>query len=104
MRKMVSEFIRSRIDAAHAMIDESYFEQAVELLKNIKHRVHEQSVISEINRFEQEHDSKLTQLLSGIHQSGEDPLVKDKNELGQWKKYSQSYLKFYDRISKDYDI
>ena len=53
---MVSNFITDRIDNAHALIDQGSYVQAVELLKNIKHRIHKSDVLNEIDVFEKEHD------------------------------------------------
>jgi len=101
---MVSEFIQNRINLAHDMIDQKGFEEAVELLKNLKNRIHEQNIIPEINIFEQEHDQKLKEMINKIDTSSDDPLRKQHNKYEQWKRYAQSYLKFYDNITKKHDI
>lgn len=101
---MVSEFIRDRLDNAHAMIDEGGYDQAVHLLKNIKYRVHEEGVRAEIEQFEKEHDKKLDDMIKGIQTSNEDPLRKQHNEIHQWEKYSHMYLQFYDNLTKHNDI
>jgi len=101
---MVSDFIKERINVAHDMIDQNGYNEAVEVLKNLKNRIHEQSVMPEIKRFEDEHDKKLEEMLNKIRTSSDDPLRKQYNEIQQWKKYSQSYLKFYDNITKKHDV
>ena len=101
---MVSSFITDRIDNAHALIDQGSYDQAVELLKNIKFRVHEEGVVAEIETFEKEHDKKLEDMIKGIQTSSDDPLRKQHNELKQWEKYSHMYLRFYDNLTKHHDV
>lgn len=101
---MVSGFIQDRIDTAHALIDEGAYDQAVEVLKNIKYRIHEEGVLADIEQFEKEHDKKLEDMTQGIDTSSDDPLRKNYNKTLQWKKYSQVYLRFYSKLTQQYDI
>ena len=101
---MVSEFIQNRIDTAHDMIDQGYYEQAVELLKNLKNRTHETGTYQEIKQWELEHDKKLNELLDNIDHSSDDPLRKQKNKEKKWKEYTQTYLNYYHKLSIENDI
>lgn len=101
---MVSEFIRNRLDSAHSLIDEGSFEAAVNLLKNIKLRVHDEVVSDKISVFEKEHDNTLSKRVNDIRSSSKDSLRKQYEELDQYESYAKSYLSFYDRLSKEYDV
>jgi len=101
---MVSDFIQNRVDTAHNLIDEGAYSDAVEILKNIKHRVHEEDPRAAIERFENEHDKKLEDLIRSITNNSDDPLRKQHNTIEQWKKYSCSYLNFYSDLIRSHDI
>ena len=101
---MVREFIQDRIDTAHALIDNGQYQEAVELLKNLKYRIHQEEPLQDIDSFETEHDTKLKERLSSIQTSVEHQLIKHSNELDQLHKYATAYLKFYDTLTKDYDL
>jgi len=102
--KMVSEFIKNRLDTAHGLIDEGRYDVAVELLKNIKLRIHEQETEDEITKFEKNHDSTLEMRIKEIKDGEEDQLRKDANELQEWALYAKAYLNFYDQISRKHGI
>lgn len=101
---MVSEFIKNRLDTAHGLIDEGRFDMAVELLKNLKLRVHEKEAEEEIKKYEENHDTDLELKLKEINDSDEDVLRKDANTMTEWSLYAKSYLDFYDKVCKDYDL
>jgi len=100
MKELVSEFIADRLNTAHGLIDEGRFDVAVNLLKNIKLRIHEKEAEDEINKFEKEHDARLEISLKEIESSNDDPLRKDANIMGKWESYSKDYLNFYDGLSQ----
>lgn len=101
---MISEFIKNRLDTAHGLIDEGRYDLAVELLKNMKLRVHEKEAEEEIKKFEEEKDARLEIRLKEIKDSEDDVLRKDANTGEEWGQYAKDYLNFYDRLSKRHDI
>ena len=101
---MSSDFIDNEIDQAHDLIKQGVYEQSVSQLKDIKLRVHEPKVVEEIKNFEEEHDKKLEERLKSIDGSNNDPLRKQSDAIEQIAKYARSYLSFYDKLRKDYEI
>ena len=101
---MSSDFIDREIDEAHYQIKQGNFEAAVSQLKDIKLRVHEPKVVEVIKNFENEHDSKLEERLKKIDGENSDPLRKQSDAIDQVAKYARSYLSFYDKLRKDYEI
>ena len=101
---MSKDFIDQEIDEAHYLIKQGEFEQAVSQLKDIKLRVHEEVVLERIKGFEREHDDMLKERLEKIEGDNSDPLRKQSNGMDQVAKYARSYLKFYDKLRKEYDI
>jgi len=101
---MVNDFILSRIDTAHALIDEQQYEEAVGILKNLKLRIHDPDIEKRIKEFEDSHDRKLHEMLFSIENSNNDPLLKQRDAMNQLKKYAESYLKYYDGLIKKENI
>ena len=101
---MSREFIDREIDEAHELIKRGEYEQAVNQLKDIKLRVHEDDVSSKIKNFEDEHDKKLEERLKNIEKGSLDPLRKQSDAISQLVTYAKSYLTFYDRLRKEYEI
>lgn len=101
---MVSEFIRNRLDTAHGLIDEGRFDMSVELLKNLKLRVHEKEAEDEIKKFEENHDGHFEVKLKEISDSDNDVLRKDADTMMEWSLYAKSYLDFYDKLAKEYKL
>lgn len=101
---MSKEFVDREIDEAHELIKHGEYEQAVNQLKDIKLRVHETEASVEIKNFENEHDKKLEERLKSIDSENSDPLRKQNNAFAQLEKYAKSYLSFYDKLRKTYEI
>lgn len=101
---MSKEFVDREIDEAHELIKHGEYEQAVNQLKDIKLRVHEAEAIERIKDFEKEHDDKLTERLKEIDESNKDPLRKQNDAFAQLERYAKSYLSFYDKLRKSYEI
>jgi len=106
---MVSDFIRERLDFSHALIDEGRqakeaFEQAVNILKNIKYRIHDPQLKQKIKEFEQTHDDTLQMRINEIKQKSADPMIEGRDIHFQQGVYAKSYLEFYDEIAKQADI
>ena len=101
---MSKEFIDSRIDAAHDMLDQGNFEAAVHILKSIKIRVHDVEVEKQITDFEAGKDKEANDKLSQIEQVFSDAISKygDGTEIA--RKRAVSYLNFYDKLRKENDI
>jgi len=101
---MSKDFIDNEIDEAHDLIKHGDFEQAVMQLKDIKLRVHDKEILDSIKKFENEHDSVLEQRLREIEKSTVDPLRKQSQIFEQLSNYARSYLSFYDKLRKEYEI
>jgi len=101
---MSKEFVDNEIDEAHHLIKQGAYEQAVNNLKDLKMRIHEQTVLDEIKTFEEEHDTKLQQRLKNIEGNNEDPLRKQNDGAEQVSKYARAYLSFYDKLRKEHEI
>jgi len=98
---MSKEFIDNEIDEAHQRIKEGDFEGAVEQLKNIKLRIHDESILMDIKEFENGHDKEL---IKTIDSSNKHHFDKHNEQMQQVVKYAKSYLRFYDKLRKENEI
>ena len=101
---MTNEFITNEINTAHAMINEGVFDQAVERLKMLKNRIHDETILTDIKTFEKEHDDTLDTRLNEINGSSNDQLRKQVDAANQIKSYAVSYLRFFSRIQDEYNL
>lgn len=101
---MSKEFIDSRIDAAHELIDQGDFQSAIHILRSIKIRVHDQDIEEQIKNFETQTDEQVSNKLQRIEQAFSDAIDKygDGNRIV--RKQAVSYLNFYDKLRKENDI
>ena len=65
---MVSEFIKSRLDLAHNMIDEGRYREAIAILKNLKLRLHESDQETAVTEFENKKDLEFDMSVKEIQQ------------------------------------
>jgi len=100
----MSEFFKNRIDTAHALIDEQQYRAAVELILNLKTRIHAPDLLTKINLHDTEVEKEYNQRYQNIGIRGGDPyqIYTDAVNLEKWR--AQEYLKFYDMISRDNDL
>ena len=101
---MSKEFIDSRIDAAHDLIDQGDFDGAVTILKNVKIRIHDPTIERLIREFEQEYDGKAKEKLNKLRKMFEDAIVEAGNEYEIGKSYAIAYLNFYDKLRKEHEL
>jgi len=101
---MSKDFIDNEIDQAHELIKQGGFEDAVNILKLLKTRIHDDVLISKIKKFEDEHDKKLEERYLEINNSDRHRYDKRDEKMKQLFSYAQSYLHFYDKIRKENDI
>ena len=101
---MSKEFIDNEIDEAHQRIKEGDFEGAVEQLKNIKLRIHDESILMDIKEFENGHDKELEERIKTIDSSNKHHFDKHNEQMQQVVKYAKSYLRFYDKLRKENEI
>ena len=101
---MVNEFIRNRVDIAHDMIDNGRFDDAVERLKRIKTRIHNDDLLAQVKKWEEDHDKVLKERLEKIEASNKHPYDKQQESVGQWEKYAEAYLSYYDDLNKQHEV
>lgn len=101
---MSKEFIDSRIDAAHDLLDQGNYEAAVNILKSIKIRVHDENVEKIISDFETKKDKESNEKLNQIEQVFTDAIEKYGDGSNIARKHAVSYLNFYDKLRKENDI
>ena len=101
---VVSEFIKSRLDGAHGLIDEGNFEAAVEILKNLKLRVHEDGAEKKIAEFEETRDKQFEKLIKEIEENNPDTYERLAYIEAERKKYAGDYLNFYDDLVLHHDV
>lgn len=105
---MVNEKIEQKINQAHDLIDGGQYDAAVEIMKNLKTRIHDRIALDlvmdkEKKVEEQYNDAYKTE----IAESG-NPLERFTksstfiNEVN--KQRAQEYLKFYDQLNKTQDL
>jgi len=102
---MSTDFIDSRIDACHEMIENGDFQGVPGILKLIGEiRIHDKNVKEEITKFEKDHDERLEKNLVEIEHSNENALVKQHKTSKEYYLYAISYLRFYDKLRKQYEL
>jgi len=100
-----SDFIDSRIDACHELIEQGDYKSVPEILKLIGEiRIHDKDVKEEIGKFEKTHDEQLEKNLMDIEHSNLDALNKEAKFNREYYLYAISYLRFYDRLRKEYEL
>ena len=100
----MSEFFRSRIDIAHDLIDNKNYQEAVELLQNLKTRIHDTTLLTKITMHDDETEKQYSLRRQNIGTRGGDPwdIYKSALELEKWR--AQEYLKYYDLIGIENDL
>ena len=100
----MNEFFKNRLDTAHALIDERNYGLAIEILKNLKVRIHDETPLAKLINHEDITEKNYLAARLNISRSGLDPVdAFDKNEENEkWK--AQELLKFYDKTLREYDI
>lgn len=102
---MSSDFIDSRIDACHELIEQGDYKSVPEILKLIGEiRIHDKDVKEKIKGFEKSHDEQLEKNLLDIEHSSLDALNKEAKASKELYLYAISYLRFYDRLRKEYEL
>lgn len=101
---MSKEFIAERIDIAHDLIDQGEYEQAVNVLKNIKLRIHDNSLEKTIKEFETKYDNELKKKINTLNQAYKDAITEVGEEAGIAESYAKAYINFYDKLSKEHEI
>ena len=100
----MSEFFKDRLDVAHALIDEHQYDMAVEIIQNLRVRIHDTDILTKINDHDNKVDNEYNNRYSLLSSRTGDPM-QNFNEVQKIKKWrSQEYLTFYDKIFKDHDI
>lgn len=96
----MSEFIDNLINSSHELILNGQYEEAVNVLKTLKHRIHDETVKQKIKQFEDTHDETLRMRIEDINKSDDNMIEKNRSLGEQWARYSTSYLSFYDGLRK----
>ena len=94
----MNEFLRNRINVAHNMIDEGNYDDAVEILKNLNNRIHDTSIITNINTTTTEIDKQYKAGLASVSTKMGDPYENFKSALGLKRNRAENYLRFYDNL------
>jgi hypothetical protein len=100
----MSEFFKNRIDTAHALIDEQDYDTPVEILLNLKTRIHDTDLLTKINMHDTEVEKEFQTRYMNISQKGGDPYDSFKQVLQLKKWRAQEFLKYYDMIIKENDV
>jgi len=102
---MSGEFIDNKIDMCHELIEQGEYKNVVEILKLMGEiRIHDESLKEKIEKFEKEHDETLDKRLIDIEHSNDHGLIKQDNRVKEWFSYAVAYLKFYDKLRKEYEL
>lgn len=100
----MSEFFRNRLETAHELIDVHDFDTAIEIIQNLKTRIHDVNILTKLNM----HDSNVEQEYHNryvtICQTPGDPYDQYNKftNLRKWR--AQEYLKFYDSTLRENDV
>ena len=105
---MASEFYMKKINEAHELLDTGEYDAAINILSNLRTRIHEPKALEQITTHDEkvEHEYK-TRYEIEAKQNG-DPLERFRTaanyieELDRW--HCKEYLSFYDTLNKKYDL
>lgn len=100
----MSEFFRNRLDTAHALIDEHDYDTSVEIIQNLKTRIHDIDILTKINTHDIEVEKEFNNRYVSLSSRSGEPYeqYKELMNLKKWK--AQEYLKYYDKIIRENDI
>lgn len=100
----MNEFFKNRLDTSHALIDEGNYEVAVEIILNLKSRIHDTTILTQINMHDAEVEKEYHTRFENLARKAGDP-TESYTQLVILKKWrSQEYLKYYDHILREHDI
>jgi len=100
----MNEFFKNRIDTAHALIDEGQWDTAIEIVQNLKIRIHDATVLTQINMHDSEVEKEFNIRYQNIASKAGDP-TQSYTQLVMLKKWrSQEYVKYYDHMLREHDI
>ena len=94
----MNEFFLSRLNTAHALIDEGRYDEAVELLKNLDMRIHDEKTDTKIKTVADDIEKQYVANIISISNKASDPFESFKNALSLKKWRAQQYLRFYDNL------
>jgi hypothetical protein len=100
----MNEFFKNRLDTAHALIDENQYEVAVEIIQNLKTRIHDTTVLTQINMHDNETDKEYNIRFQNISMKAGDPTQSYVQLLMLKKWKAQEYLKYYDHMLREHDV
>jgi len=100
----MSKVFNNRIDTAHALIDEHDYDTPVELMQNLRNRIHDQDILTKCTMHDMEVEKQFNARYVSICQKKGDPMERTREVLGLKKERAQEYVKFYDKLTKDHDL
>ena len=100
----MNDFFKNRLDMAHALIDEGQYETAVEVIQNLKVRIHDSTVLTNMNLHDSDVENQFNTRFQNIAMKAGDPTVGYTNLLLLKKWRAQEYLKYYDHMLREHDV
>jgi hypothetical protein len=100
----MSEFFRNRLDTAHGLIDERDFDTSVEIILNLKSRIHDTDILTKINLHDTEVEKEFQSRYISISGKAGDPYESFNQVLLIKKWRAQEYLKYYDKMSREHEL
>lgn len=99
----MSEFFKNRLDVAHALIDEGEFDGAVEIIQNLKTRIHDESILGKLTLHDNKTKKEYMEQYTECGKIG-DPYesFKKAQEIRKWR--AQEILRFYDKLVIEHDL
>jgi hypothetical protein len=100
----MSEFFRDRLNVAHALIDEHDYDTSVEIILNLKSRIHDTDILTKINMHDNEVEKGYNDRYTALSSRSGEPYeqFREFTTLKKWR--AQEYLKYYDKISRENDL
>ena len=100
----MSEFFLDRLNIAHDLIDNYQYDRAVEIIKNLKTRIHDTELLTKINIHENDIEKRYQSDYVNLSGKQGDPFdsFKKVTDLQRWR--AQEYLKYYDKLRQEYDL
>lgn len=97
-------FFLDRINLAHAHMDQGDFDYPIKILKNLKVRIHDTTLLTQINIHDEQVEKRYQEDHTALCRSSGDPYENYKKELAlnEWR--CQEYIKYYDNIIRNNEL
>lgn len=100
----MNPFFEERLNIAHDLIDNRQFDRAIEIIQNLKTRIYEINLLSQIDIFSSEVEKEYSKRYNAISVEGGDPTKSYENVYNLQKWRASEYLHYYGKLFREHEI